>query len=397
MKSSIIYFSISALALMASVVIVVCKKIPQEELHLLVTKGVAPMSLLRKSGPVRARGSDPETVLLAEAPMEVRTDEELQKVLSQLPVLKEIPWHPSEIADLYSNHQARPCRLLNPGVSTDAGFVGLEETAPAVGTSVSRFNTAFLIGLAIDAKGRAKLPFATKSTIENYLDEHMLAIQPEICRRADGQVFLTGQVRAMFFSKKSPSVSLAPEPMIQESISNLRVLGVLPGARPAPEPFGQVSLDESDLSLPRTLVMAFSYLRDRPLETSITLTAQPEYELIFLHLLPKSDMSGTPSLAVFATANGCTGFQELNLAAQDRRRTPAVQANIRFDKFKLFNQYPSDPIVTGLSNQIRSDLTVQEVQSRLAGRNGTPAVSLQQLLEELHDKPIVAGTTTFRK
>lgn len=392
MKSSIIYLSISALALCASVVIIVCKKIPQDELHLLLTKGVAPASLINKSNSAHLRRIQNGTAPAVESVPAIRTDEELEKLLAQLPILKEIPWQPSEVATLYSNHSARPCQLLGPGISLDPLPV---EGTVAAGQSTSQFMTAFQIGLSMNAKARAKLSPVTRSTIENYLDQHVLAIQPEICRRADGQKLLTGQVRAAFFSKNSPSVSLTPEPMIQESITNLRVLGVLPGNSPA----GTLAMDDNDRQLPRTLVMAFSYLRDKDTDSPLTLEPQPEFELIFLHLLPQNanTTGAAPEIAVFATSDGCTGFQELNLAAESRQRTPAVQANIRFDKSKFLGQYPADPIVTGLSNQVRSYLSVEEILARLAGLNGQQAISLQQVLDELHEKPVVAGTTTLRK
>jgi len=396
MKSSTIYYIISVAALIASAVIVVCKEVPQDELQLMLTKGVAPASLLHgRPGSTAARNLSKPEALVEPAQPEVRSADEIQKLFDQLPVLKEIPWRSSEVAAMFSNHSARPCRLLPAEVSVN---FAMDESLPGDGSMKIQRTTAFLIGLAVDSRARAKLPVVSKATIENYLDENRLAIQPEVCRDQKGTFQLTGQVYAAFFSRKSPSLTGSPEPMIVEATKNLRVLGMLPASSKTNQPESPFALPgEEPVSpndppngenLPRTLVMAFSYMRDTSTTSLLTLGPEPAYELIFLHLLPQSAPAAQPEMAVFATSDGCTRFQELNLSRQDQGGSdPAVQANVRFEKFKLLGQYPADPIVTSLSNRIRSNLSLEELQKRISSRTEPVGTALQLVLDELHRNP----------
>jgi len=401
MKSSVFYIFVSVAALASSVVIVVGKMIPPEEMQLLFTKGVVPASLVSKTSAAGGltAGSDAET-FKEPTPEEVsKTSEELLKLLDQLPVLKEIPWQRSEIAASFANRSARPCRLVPAQNLVETRF---GEIKPEAGQLLNLRTTAFQIGLEVDAKARLSLPSLSKATIENYLSEHILSIQPEICRSEEGEFLFTGMVHAAFFSRLSPSVTRTPEAMIGEAVNNLRVLGVLPtSSTPADSPVSNsvdgvqplLAGDPDEQTgvaanpLPRTLVMAFQYNRDQALSSSLTMPGQPEFELIFLHLLPQIDRPLTPTLAVFTSAEGATILQELDLSAQQAgRTTPAVKASVRFEKFKVMGQYPSDPVVTGLTNQVRNAITMEELKGRLAQEPGDPALALNSILSRLHQE-----------
>jgi len=401
MKSSVFYNLVTVAALIGSLVIVVGKMIPPEELQLLLTKGVIPASLVSKTSSAGGVNSGSGAEAIKElTPEEVsKTSEELQQLLDQLPVLREIPWQSSEIAASFANRSARPCRLIAPQNPVETRF---GEIKPEAGQLLNLRTTAFQIGLEVDAKARLSLPSLSKATIENYLSEHVLSIQPEICRSENGEFLFTGMVHAAFFSRLSPSVTRTPEAMVGEAVNNLRVLGVLPISSTPPASPDSNTLDGAQPlladdsadqravvvnRLPRTLVMAFQYHRDQILSSSLTTQGHPEFELIFLHLLPQKDNSLTPSLAVFTSAEGATILQELDLSAQQAgRSSPAVKASVRFEKFKVMGQYPSDPVVTGLSNQIRSAITMEELKGRIAGQPGDPAVALNSILSQLHQE-----------
>lgn len=384
MNRSALMIFVTVLSVIASVLIVVAKKIPPAELHLLFTQGVVPATFMkggahaaRKAGAAGGqRAVAPETALPVE-----RTDEELNKLLTELPILQEIPWRPAEIASMFANRTARPCRMLPPESAIETV---IPPNAELDGKLISQRVTAFTVGLEMDRKARASLPSVSKTTIENYLNQNQLAIQPDICRNRQGQFLFTGAVHAALFAKNMPSVAGYPEPMIEDAVRSFRVLGVLP-PRPAAD---------GTPGLPRTLVMAFTYIRDKHLSTSLTQSSQAEYELIFLHLLPQPASSLIPSITVFTTTEGCTVFQELNLADQMIGRSdPAVMASIRFDKFEFLGLYPADPVVTGLSNKVRGSISMEDLQTRLHARTDETAAALETVLDEFHHNPTLTQMT----
>ncbi|WP_437222964.1 hypothetical protein SH661x_003019 [Planctomicrobium sp. SH661] len=384
MNRSGIFILVTVLAVVASVVIVVGKQIPADELQLLLTKGVVPATLIGpgKKAHRAPRAASPATGEASkDAEPVVRTDEELAAVLAALPILQEIPWQPSDIASLFSRQDSRPCRLLPPDVPVDPA---LTTGLPQEGEQISQRSTAFLVGLSMDAKARAKMPSVSKATIENYLAQHLLAIQPEICQTRNGDFLFTGNVSAAFFSKLRYSSTEEPEPMIRDAVQSFRVLGVLP----------PTASGDQKIPMPRTLVMAFKYTRDAQDAATQLNGPRDEYELIFVHLLPQvqDERLLTPSLAVFTTTNGCKEFQELNIASNSLgRNEPTVMASIRFQNYKLMGVYPADPIVTGLSNKIRGSLSVEQLRNRLEGRAGERATSLESVLDQLHLRPEVAN------
>lgn len=374
MKSTTIYFLIAAAAVIGSAVIIVTKKIPQEELHLLFTKGVIPETVIRGKASRPGAGVSDLVAAQEPAPPLERTDEELKRVLSLVPVLEEIPWSSYQIAQMYANKTARPCLLLPPGTPVEM-MPGIQVAeATEFGKLVGKRSTAFQVGLMVDRRARATMPSMSKATIENYLDQHLLAIQPEIFQSRTGEYLLTGDIHAAFFSRKSPSVTGDPDPMIRDAVRSLRVLGVLPPA--APE-------EATEEALPRTLVMAFAYKRDRDLSSTLSLGPQDEFELLFLHLLPQSQPGGGPNLAVFATSDGCKVFQELDTSSNTSYgATPAVMASIRFESYNM-KVIPQDPVVTAISNRVRNSMSVEELRIRVASK-GDSASSLELVLDEIH-------------
>lgn len=376
-KSTTIYFLIAAAAVIGSVAIIITKQIPQEELSLLVTKGVIPETLIRGKS-VRGRipangltlGSSGEEV----APPLERTDEELKQVLTMLPVLKEIPWENHQIAQMYSNNTARSCLLLPPATPVEMLPGAQAEENFGLGKLVGQRVTAFQIGLMMDRRAQAALPRISKATIENVLDQHLLAIQPEIFKSRDGEFLLTGDIHAAYFAKNRPSITGDPDPMIRDAVRSFRVLGVLPPA---------TTEGSTEGALPRTLVMAFAYKRDKDLSTTMSLGPQDEFELLFLHLLPQSQVGGGANLAVFATSEGRTVFQELETTSGvGLRSEPSVMAAIRFEKF-VMNALPQDPVVTAISNRVRNSISVEELRNRVASKGNT-ASSLEAILDEIH-------------
>lgn len=377
MKSTTIYFLIAAAAVLGSVAIVITKQIPQEELNLLMTKGVIPETLIRgkssqgrvPAGGLRLGASGEEV-----APPLERTDEELKRVLAMVPVLKEIPWSNHQVAQMYSNNTARPCLLLPPSTPVEM-LPGAPATETSeIGKLIGRRSTAFQIGLMMDRRAQAALPKMSKATIENYLEQHLLAIQPEVFQSRSGEYLLTGDIHAAFFAKNRPSVTGDPNPMIRDAVRSFRVLGVLPPA---------TSGESTEEALPRTLVMAFAYKRDKDVAGSLSLGPQEEFELIFLHLLPQSQVGGGPNLAVFATSEGGTVFQELDTKITPGfGSNPTVMASIRFESFNM-QVLPQDPVVTAISNRVRNSITVEELRNRVASKGDT-ASSLELVLDEIH-------------
>ncbi|WP_437203720.1 hypothetical protein [Planctomicrobium sp. SH664] len=282
---------------------------------------------------------------------------------TDLPRLREIPWSKEALANAYRLAAGRSCRLQPPGSS-------VTPTPNAKG--LSRL-TACIVGLEIEPSARRALPKLSKSTIESYLADHLLAIQPTVQSDPVHGNYFQGQLQAAFFAKNSPTQTLEAEPMIGQAVSQFRVLGFFTDPN-----------NPEEARYPRTMVLTFAYKRDDP---SHPLPVD-EYELIFLHLYPGA---GDPRLTVFGTSDGLQSLQALVMPDLRLGRTaPTVQAQIRFGDFKMMGLYPADPIVSAVRNTYRASLPVSEVQLLLRGTTDRPAQTLAELLESLPDTQAAA-------
>jgi hypothetical protein len=294
------------------------------------------------------------------------TDQDVAAAALRIPLLKQLPWSEPDIASAFKQSLGRSCRLLPPGTEVFPSQLNLAKSDAGANT---RRLLALTVGLKVDAAARNQLPKLSKGAIESYLDQNLLAIQPDVVRNAAGDVSFTGLVRSAFFARSSPRNTRDAEAMINDAVGQFRVLGAIPA--------------EGRPDLIKTLVLAFSYTRDEGNTTGLV-TATPEFELLILHLLEKSARS-EPEIAVFATTDGRETFQEIDVPKT--LLTPSVTASIRFDSFKMMGLYPADPIVTGVRNRTRSSVPIAAFRSRLEGTQGQPQQSLADLLEDFHFNP----------
>jgi hypothetical protein len=231
--------------------------------------------------------------------------------------------------------------------------------------------SAFSVGLEVDPAVRSQLPKVSKGTIENYLGSHRLLIQAEVAFRADHDPQFTGNIQAAFYALSSPRVTARPEAMIEEAVGKFRLLGML---------------EEKTPGTARTLVLAFHYTSDAsPLSTGVT-GEQLTFDLLILHLQPGHG-PGRPEVSVFATAQGRSLFQEIEVAGDPLKESrPAVLAEIRFNRFEMLGVYPADPVVTSIRNRARYTLPLPAIRSKLENSEDF-AQSFAALLEELHAHP----------
>ena len=354
--------------ILATVGVVVYTKYSDGELKTLIPANVAPQE---------QTDVDPEVIAKAASPPPVSRDE-LQEMWSQIPTIKEIPWQDSAVAQMFRQSRSRACQLLPADLPVEPLPTPSEVSE---GTAEGRRMTAFTVGLKVSPQTRDSLPSLSRSQIEGYLEDHLLAIQPIVYVEPNGETNFSGGLNAVFYRKNSPRTSIAAEPMIAESVRNFRVLGVYREDQLASE-------DER----PRTLVLAFGYQLDSPDRLTTVSSETMEYELLFLHLL-KDPGPGDAPIAVFATTDGRETFQEIELANMDNPRTPpSVQALIRFEEFTMMGLYPSSPVVTSVHNRVRSSQPVAAIRERLQGLGGTQEVALADLLDELHGgQPFESG------
>lgn len=302
-----------------------------------------------------------------------------------MPLIKDIPWTRSDVVRMYNRAgRGRSCELFAPGLQT---FQDLLSVSPGIAGPVGRA-PVFSVALTMEPSVRESLPKLSKSKIISYLEEHLLILQARLYHDDKGSMFFGDRLGAAFCEAKSPNSAITPEPMIGQSVSQFRTLGLY------------VPANDEDGTEPdrRTLVLAFRYAADDSGLVSGVARSIDEYELIFVHL-QKSD-SGTASPVVFSTSNGRTQFHALETGNPDSLvRGPSVTATVRFDDFEYMGLYPSKPVVTGIRQRARLSLPTESVRARLLGLGDHEAVNLCQLLDQLHQEaetaafPDAAATT----
>ncbi len=281
------------------------------------------------------------------------------------PWLKSIPWEDWELRRAFVQASSRFCRLLPSGTSVNEDFrpKNVERTV------FEGRPTVFKIGLEVDPLARGKLPVMSKSTIEGYLDDHLLAIQPVVLKTAKGFSF-TGEVRCAFFDRHSPTRTLEPEAMIATAVREFRVLGV----------YDETGND--DVKLARTLVMAFRFMKQEN-ELNLVISKPVEaFEMMIIHLSDSQESSPAQTLS-FATAENRKDLQLLSLAAGSASiEEPSVKANIRFEKFHTMGMYPADPVVTGIRNRVVATMPLDDFQKQLQPLENSKTVMLSEILEQ---------------
>ncbi|WP_459557131.1 hypothetical protein [Lacunimicrobium album] len=282
----------------------------------------------------------------------------------KVPLIRVIPKENWEVKREFNQAASRSCRLMPAGTLVSEGF----SPRNVQKTVFEGRPTAFTVGLRVDPLFRSQLPSISKGTIEGYLDDHLLAIQPVVTKNASGYAF-TGEVRSAFFDRSNPTRTIEPEAMIATAVQEFRVLGVYDDSK------------DGNTTSARTLVMAFRFLKQEN-ELNLVIGKPVEaFELLMIHL-PKASVSDEVEIVTFATAGNRQDLQLL--AAVDKERAadlPSIQANIRFEEFRAM-LYPAKPVVTGIQNRIQSSTPMADLQKKLDPTAGVETVMLSAFLDQ---------------
>ncbi len=284
-----------------------------------------------------------------------------------LPKLREIPWLKQDVVVAFREASNRACGLLPSGVRVSSSM----SPANVEHTLFKGRQTAFTVGLKMDPLARKELPAVSKGTIESYLEDHSLAVQPEIVRTSEGYSF-TGAVQCAFYVKRTPTLTVDPEKMISEAVMGFRVLGIFDEA-----------IEGMKVESPgRTLILAFQFNKmDTSLATTIVQKVE-EYELLFIHL-PENVSGDKPVITAFATADGREKLEQLETLDPEKVASYAsIMANIRFEDFKMMGIYPANPIVTGIFNRTVSTMPVETLKLMMVSRDGE-STELSRILDRL--------------
>lgn len=283
--------------------------------------------------------------------------------VAQIKSLKEVPWLESKVNAAFNASGDFVCKLLPPDTPVKS---------PLVRQSTGRRGTLgrvpiLTVGLEVEEESRNKLPAASKSAVERYMRDHLLAIEPIIYQAEDGSFYFGTDSRAAFFATSNPSVCIRPEPMIEQAVNNFRALGIL---------------DEDETGLGRTLVMAFRYVQSRKDQTSLTLKPRAVTELLFLHMKP-SQPGSMPVLEVFATNDE---RKDLYLLATSLNviedALPTISASVRFEKFVLLGLYPAQPIVTGIRQRSVGVLSLDTIMRLTTTGDPEDRLSFTDVLDQ---------------
>lgn len=296
-----------------------------------------------------------------------------------LPQLKMIPWAQDKITELFEKAAANHCCEMY-GANEEI-FPETMDFRLTANPNEKRL-PAFSVALTMSREVQESLPRLSRKRIISYLDKHVLVLQSAVRRSPQGGLSLGTRLGAGLCLTSKPSKTLKAEPMIASAVSDFRTLG-----------YYQSTGSNADDSQ-RTLVLAFRYVvadsesEDGPEAEKAT----EEFELIFLHI-PTPSAAESDNMVVFATSDGRTRFHAL--AASDPNtltHSPTIVASVRFDHFKYFGLYPTRPVVTGLNLRSRLSVPAEEIQTRLSADSRKGAVSLWQLLNEMHAKAVAPAT-----
>lgn len=281
-------------------------------------------------------------------------------VASDFPLISEIPWQRGSVAQAFRT--AGPemsARIIEPGMPVIQPLLSVE---PSAAGPLGR-RSIFSIHLKYAPDDSITLPAVTQGIIQDYLGAHRLTIQTVLYRNPDDQLLVAPQLRAAFVRVDSPELTAKPESMIEKSITELRTLGAY---WPSTAPF--------DPGAMRTLVLAFRYTREDPLNQSSS-GPSLDFELIFLHLL-KSSVSSDPQIAIFATSDG---RQQFHLLAPNNAETvdqfTAINADIKFSDSAVLGMYPKSPVVTGVHHLSLLSIPTDLVLAQMEGITGAESNS----------------------
>ncbi len=289
-----------------------------------------------------------------------------------------IPWSSSDVKRAYNDAESSSCqmRLANQPVQTSL-------TSFASGQFKGGVRVAALtIRLSVDSDAKAKLPASTKGAILSYLRDHEIAIEPTIHQDRDGRLYFGGDCRAAFYELAKPDVTTRPEPMVEEAIGRIRVLGVL----------GDKKVGDA-----RTLVLAIRYAKTDDQLLSETNKSKFETELLFLHLPPNATAEA-PQLSVFISSDGRENLHRLNRASEGRTiGTAILLTTIRFDSFVMMGVYPASPVVTGVQPYRSVHLPVDMLLRSTSNKADQPSASFQTMLDQfaIDDDAYSLGTASY--
>lgn len=321
--------------------------------------------------------------------------------LAAIPRVDSIPWKRKDVADLFERvGNYASCEVLPSDVQVEEPLSRVPEGSSG---PLGRYSM-FSIGLQMDPDAEDSLPAATDGAIKSYLRDHLLTVQAPLYRYPDGTVFFGNKMRAAFYAKTDPKRTLTPEPVISSAIGRFRTLGVyapssnLEGTDSSNGDEDGSVAEPSEAEL-RTLILGFKYIVDFPsADPNTTTERRPEFELLFLHLLP-DHTAENPSVTVFATSNGRTILHELDLAHETQvsdddsaLQLPEITADIRFEDFTMMGLYPTNPVVTGVSHNARQSLPTEIVRGLMLGLTHDKPETLTAILDQLHAKGGDSGT-----
>lgn len=292
--------------------------------------------------------------------------DEVRNKIAAIPKIHQIPWTAKELETAFNNAVDRQCQLLPSNVFVEPIEPDLSSTS-----DLKRYRkSAFTVGLQVAPEHRNELPSVSKATIESYLADHVLAIQPTLIQDASGALFFEGTIQAAFYPSKSPSITVPSQPMISEAVQGFRVIGFFED-------------DNIEGTTGKTLVLAFRYIRELS-AGGVTLTPQTEFEVLILHLPQVT--SGPPLMLAFSTADARSQFEELDMGQASAPGNVTILGNIRFQKFTN-GIFPASPVVLGVQNRALSRMALSEMIQKMAGGPGGVPLKFTEMLSQIHENP----------
>ena len=284
--------------------------------------------------------------------------------------LTSIPYKDTQMRREYLLAKERACRLLIEGVGVSQPLAAARTgSAGQVGRA-----TALTVGLNL-ATGGTMLPSVTKAQVVSYFREHRLAIQPVVYHDSRGRLYFGTDCRAAFFRLDRPGTTVKAEPMIEESVSRFRSLGVV----------GKQGEDSENEKLGRTLALAFSFMQSDPSLPQTANNRKQVIEMLFLHL-PEGSTAQSRSIKVeaYVTSDGRKNLHRLDVNnLQINGPSPVITSDIRFDSTALMGLYPADPVVTKINYRSSGILSMDTVR-RMSGSDsgGEAKLTITEILDQ---------------
>jgi hypothetical protein len=282
-----------------------------------------------------------------------------EALLNDGSIVYRLPETEDEIKSVYRRRRRYSARLIPPGQPLEVSsftrsMPGVRISGKDAENPARRCHT-LSVGITVASSDRSSLPRLSGRVITSYLDSHFISVQSRIVRDpVTRKQYLSPEPIAATGKYGGPSISGSMEAAVQDSISQLRGIGLL--------------MKEGDEDIPenrRTLVMIhrFPYSPAGSADT-----AEMQHELMFVRA--RENDRGGLDLHAFSTSGNRTRLNYYGKTRRPRRMSDCnVRASVFFSEYSHASLVPTKGIVRVSEARGKLRYTIEALDASLKSLN----------------------------